>query len=369
MGDKEKKPRGYWNNYDNCYNEAKKCKTKGEFKTKYPCAYRNSRQNGWLDKFDWFEEVRKPRGYWTKEHCFEEAKKYKTSGEFQKNNPVAYTTSIRNGWFSEYDWLTKQKPNGYWNNYDNCYNEAIKYKTRTEFEKHCGSAYQSAKRNGWLDDYFWFERNKNPYTNGMDNVYAYFFNELNAVYVGRTIYVKKRNNEHHKTGSVYKFAKKNNIEIPEMTILESGLSVIDGLDIEDYYRNKYKKEGWNVLNKAKTGIQSGSLGAIGAGKWNCKSCFKLAQQCKCKSEMKEKNQRAYILALTNGWFEDYTWFLTTEELKHQKRPSRVKWTFESCLEESKKYHSKKEFRKKNGSAYTISGRNGWLDEFFPKVAA
>ena len=50
------------------------------------------------------------------------------------------------------EWLNrKNKPNGYWN-YEHCYEEAKKYKTRTEFEKNNGSCYQVAIKNGWIDD-------------------------------------------------------------------------------------------------------------------------------------------------------------------------------------------------------------------------
>lgn len=49
---------------------------------------------------------------------------------------------------------TKKLPNGYWYNYENNYNEAKKYKSRSEFTKGCGRAYQVARKNGWIDKYF-----------------------------------------------------------------------------------------------------------------------------------------------------------------------------------------------------------------------
>ena len=38
-------------------------------------------------------------------------------------------------------------------NHDTCLEEARKYKSRGEFKKKCVSAYAAALRNGWLDDY------------------------------------------------------------------------------------------------------------------------------------------------------------------------------------------------------------------------
>ena len=43
-----------------------------------------------------------------------------------------------------------------------------------------------------------------------------------------------------------------------MEIIEDGLTIKQGLEREDYYVQKFKNEGWNVLNKMKTGIVSGS---------------------------------------------------------------------------------------------------------------
>ena len=45
------------------------------------------------------------------------------------------------------------KTNGYWT-YETCYEEAKKYSTRTEFCKGCGSAYEVARKNGWMDELF-----------------------------------------------------------------------------------------------------------------------------------------------------------------------------------------------------------------------
>ena len=44
-----------------------------------------------------------------------------------------------------------------WNK-ENCYEEAKKYRTKTDFAKNSKGAYDSSKKNGWIDDYTWFER-------------------------------------------------------------------------------------------------------------------------------------------------------------------------------------------------------------------
>ena len=66
-------------------------------------AYQISWKNGWLDDFYWFEEnIKKPRGFWSKEHCYEEAKKYKTRTEFAKGSMSAYKVVRLFGWMDEF---------------------------------------------------------------------------------------------------------------------------------------------------------------------------------------------------------------------------------------------------------------------------
>ena len=52
--------------------------------------------------------------------------------------------------------MSKQKPNGYWNDYDRCYNEAKKYSTITEFAEGSSGAHYRASVNGLIKDYTWF---------------------------------------------------------------------------------------------------------------------------------------------------------------------------------------------------------------------
>lgn len=44
---------------------------------------------------------RKPRGYWTKEKCQEEALKYKNKHDFRKNSNSSYQKSLKNRWLDD----------------------------------------------------------------------------------------------------------------------------------------------------------------------------------------------------------------------------------------------------------------------------
>ena len=244
---------GKWNR-KSCYEEAKKYKSATEFEKNNGSAYEAARRNEWLKDYDWFDVLWEAK--WSKEACYEEAKKYQTRGDFEKGSHGAYRKALEKGWINKYEWLTSRqtKPSGYWDNYENCFNEAKKYTTRRTFQKGCMGAYLKALKNGWLDDYTWF--------------------------------VEK-------------------------------------------YRTNY---------------------------WNYDTCLEEAKKYTSKKEFKKYANGAYQFAYNKGWLDDYTWF----------KPLTGFWTYDACKLEAAKYKKRSHFKEKAKGAYAKSRINGWLDDFFPK---
>ena len=59
-------------------------------------------KNGWLDECTkHMVSINKPKGYYTKEKCIEEAKKHRTSTEWNKKSSRSYAVASRNGWLQE----------------------------------------------------------------------------------------------------------------------------------------------------------------------------------------------------------------------------------------------------------------------------
>ena len=162
MNNDNKKPRGYWNNYDNCLNESKKYKTKNEFKLGNSEAYKKAIKNGWINDYN-FEKPKVSRvNKWTEDSCKKEAEKYKSRSEFRKNSNRAYEASKRNGWIDSFTWLApfpSSKPINFWT-YDKCIEESKKYKTRGEFSKKSPYVYGISLRKGWLDTFSWLVSGK-----------------------------------------------------------------------------------------------------------------------------------------------------------------------------------------------------------------
>ena len=101
-------------------------------------------------------------------------------------------------------------------------------------------------------------------------MYKYEFREYRTVYIGRTINKGDRHWAHIfcvDKDAVAKFAYEHNIPVPEMEILADGITLEEGQSLEAEWVRFYKSSGYNVLNKARTGKNVGSLGSIGWGKW------------------------------------------------------------------------------------------------------
>lgn len=297
---------------------------------------------------------------WTSESCYEEAKKYKTKVEFQKENAGAYKYASEKGLLKTYDWFEEiKKTNGYWTR-ERCEAEARKYQSKGDFLKGCSAAHHASVVNGWLDDYDWMIDQRIDIIKGkIDSVYVYLFEDTKAAYVGRTLMrrQKKRDREHIfnlDNDNVARYAKKHNVPVPPMKILESNLTLEKGLDREDYWRRWYEDHGYTMLNRLATGIGKGSLGGISHGKWNRKTCYTEAKKYKSASEFEKANGSAYDAARRNGWIKDYTWFDVLW---------KAKWDKESCYKEAKKYKTRAEFYQNSAGAYKKALEKEWIEEY------
>jgi len=151
---------------EKCKEEALKYNNRTDFQKLSIGAYSRAQKNNWLnDICSHMKSIKKPNNFFDKyENCLNEVVKVGDKTKFQKSR--AYRMSLKNEWLNEIyielNWKECQKPLGYWNNYENCLNEAIKQKTPTNFIL-SGGAYLSSKKNGWLVniyDYMVWKRRK-----------------------------------------------------------------------------------------------------------------------------------------------------------------------------------------------------------------
>ena len=75
----------------------------------------------------------------------------------------------------------------YWKVKSHVIEESKKFSSRSEFNKKSHRAYEEARKNKWLDEMTWLT-SKNAYIDKLDNVYKYYFEKENAIYIGRTMW-------------------------------------------------------------------------------------------------------------------------------------------------------------------------------------
>lgn len=151
------------------------------------------------------------------------------------------------------------------------------------------------------------------------------------------------------------FCRENGIDIPKPIILETGLNAIESQEREDFWLKYYIKNGYKKINKAKTGKNVGSLGG-GRIKWSYEKCYNEAKKYNSRSEFFYESNQAYRVSLKYGWLNDYNWFIS------KINPPNY-WTYDVCYNEARKYKYKEEFKKFSYGAYIKSYKMKWILDY------
>jgi len=193
-------------------------------------------------------------GKWNKENCQIEALKYETRTEFQKKSGSAYRKAYNKKWLDDVcsHMISKRKPNGYWTK-EKCQEEALKYSKKSLFSKKSYGSYNNALKNGWLGE------------------------------------------------------------------------------ICSHMIEYQKPDGY----------------------WTKEKCQEEALKYNSRSEI--RNKPFYKYSIINGWLGEIT-----THLSESKKPKNH-WTIQKCREEALKYKTKKDFRMGN-VCYSTALKNGWVDE-------
>ncbi|HLX54094.1 MAG TPA: hypothetical protein VKR58_09130 [Aquella sp.] len=99
-------------------------------------------------------KLKPPQGHWNiKKNVINDAKKYQLISDWRKSYPGAYESARRNNWIEECRKYFKSRFSvkyGHWQNKQRVFVDAKKYKTRIEWAKNSPAAYHSARKNDWL---------------------------------------------------------------------------------------------------------------------------------------------------------------------------------------------------------------------------
>lgn len=143
-----------WNK-EKCLSNAQIYSNRSDWARKSSGAYESARKNNWLDECCMHMKNKiHLKNFWTKENCMNVALKYSYQREWRKNSSASYSIATKKSWLKDcckHMIHNMNKPNGYWTK-ENCMNEAKKFKKRSEFRKISNGAYESARKNNWLNE-------------------------------------------------------------------------------------------------------------------------------------------------------------------------------------------------------------------------
>lgn len=248
-------------------------------------------------------------------------------------------------------------------NYDKCYAVAKECCNVTEFRETFYAAYYHSRKNGWLNDYAWFENGRRDIHKQNYVIYAYEDNLRKCVYVGLTNNIQRRKIEHKKKN--YKNTKRKydrirdyfetyNTPVPEPLLLIEGIDGLEAQEKEKFFIEQYKERGWTILNLSKTGKNSSSLGNIGS-KWTYERCRETIKLCKNRREAYDKYGSMMENIKKNGWFE-----LLPPKQKH------CTLTLEECILFCQGFLSVDELKKNNNEVYKRIKNQRWIKTCFPR---
>lgn len=297
---------------------------------------------------------------WSHDLAKDIALKYTSRTTFQKENYGCYRYCVRHNILD--DVCSHMVVKRFTWSYDLAKIEALKYNNRTEFYKNNNACYTYCTRRKILDDVC--SHMVQLGNHNLRFIYVFEFNndKEKSVYVGLSYNPKIRYNSHisEEKSPVYKHIKKTNDNFIFKIITEKAINCVDAQILEHETIQEYKNNGWNILNKGKTGKGSSSLGGI-PKKWTKDMIIYEASNYKTKTDFRKKCNSAYYAAHKNGWLDEIC-----SHMIETRKPNGYWNDKNNCYNESLNYPNKSQFQINCKSGYESSRKNGWLDEFYPK---
>lgn len=330
---------------EECKEVALKYTKKIEFRKNSRTIYNFCYKHGWLD--DVCSHMIK-NTYWNYDKCKEIALKFKNRANFNKKSFGAYNMALKMKWLDEIcsHMTIEHLPNGYWN-FERCKEEALKYNTKKEFKENNASALVIARRNGWLKEIC--EHMVSIGNKYKRCIYSYEFPD-NFAYIGLTYNLTERHNNRFskKIDIVYKHYNKTGLN-PILKQLTEYVDVEKSKILENFYVEKYKSDGWNILNIYDTGGIGGSTLY-----WTKEKCIEAVLKCSSRTEFKNKYRGAQNSAFKNKWYK--------EIIELIPKNKNIKYTKTICLEKALLCKTRQEFKKRFIHEFSAAYKYKWLDD-------
>lgn len=123
----------------------------------------------------------------------------------------------------------------------------------------------------------------------------------------------------------------------------------------------------DMKKKTENNLQVATQAKQRQPKYTYEECLNESKKYHNRSQFKKNARRLYYTAETYGWLPQFTWLKPRgkqgEQTEPRKRGRTQIWSFETVCAESKRYHTLQEFRINSPKAYYAANRNGWQKQF------
>ena len=216
---------------------------------------------------------------------------------------------------SNLEWHTKRSPKREyitrkpkWTD-ESCTEAAKLCSSATEFGERFPGGYRYAHKTNLWKSFTWFNHNTDPNSRTYA-VYAYEDSANNAVYVGLTNNLARRDREHRKKNykndlREYDIVRQHfedvGLPTPKPIVLRDGMDGFEAQGAEDEFKSRYASDGWSLINIGRTGAGVSSLGNLAYARPGREECADIAGGCRSRAELKRKSWIAYTTIVMNGW--------------------------------------------------------------------
>lgn len=280
------------------------------------------------------------------------AKKYPHKNMFRKQDSYAFRQAEKRGILDRI--IQHMTYGGKKYSDDDLETIAKKYKTKKEFNTNDHNAYVAASSRGILDRITQHVETLGSKSKRM--VYAYEFPDYNLVYVGLTYNEDQRKIAHTNTetqrkkqSSVLKFILEKGIKPIYKNISNGYIEYNDAQKLEEKTLEEYKKNGWESLNKVKTG-GLGSLAFVVSNQ----ELEDISKNYDNKSDFKKMEPAVYQLASKRKLLPKLT--------SHMSSKIAPNYSFEDLEKIASQFQTKTEFMTQNPGAYSSSVQRGIIDD-------
>jgi len=377
-----RKPPGYWT-VDRLKESASNYSTRKDWKKNDSGAYGAAVRAGVLDECTQHMEVL--QGFWTEEALIEDAKRFSTIKEWRAKSASAYATAKAKKLL---DICTahlerERVPSGFWSK-ERCRKEAKKYLTIKEWSLADGASYDFAKRNGLIEELtghmiktlsvgestlyqlftsldltFEFQKRFDDLRHKTYLPYDFYLPEFNLVieYQGRQHFKVSKSSMYRRDFN----SMQERDELKREYALSSGINYLEisaelpsDIEAETLAKIREIAPSFRLSKRALTDEELKKIAML--GEWDKQAVLEEARKYSTKTEWRYCGNSSEQIARKRGWYKE-----ASAHMKGTSRPNGY-WSKERVISSAAKHSSRSEWRRGNRGAYAAALAKGWIEE-------